>query len=96
VCASDTLATGAWAVLRDGSLVPGRDFGLVGFDDSDLAKSFGFTSLRQPLQAVAESVLEILDDARTGRALTTEGTLYQPNVIPRGSTDRRSTAPTPW
>jgi DNA-binding LacI/PurR family transcriptional regulator len=95
VCASDTLATGAWAVLRDEGMVPGPDFGLVGFDDSDLARSFGFTSMRQPLQAVAESVLDILERARSGKALTAEGTLYQPIVISRSSTTRSTAAPTP-
>lgn len=95
VCASDILATGAWTVLRDEGMVPGPDFGLVGFDDSDLASSFGFTSLRQPLQEVAESVLHILDDARKGTASAVEGTLYQPSVIARSSTTRSTPAPTP-
>jgi DNA-binding LacI/PurR family transcriptional regulator len=88
VCASDVMALGAWMVLRDRGMTPGPDFGLVGFDDGDLAHSFGLTSLRQPLEVVAENILSILEHARLGGELPTEGALYRPTVIARGSTDR--------
>jgi DNA-binding LacI/PurR family transcriptional regulator len=91
-CASDTLAMGAWMVLRERGLTPGRDFGIVGFDDSDLAQAFGLTSLRQPLHEVAEEVLAILDDGRAGRPMPVQGRIHRPTLITRGSTDR-STPP---
>ena len=92
-CASDTLAMGAWMVLRERGLAPGRDFGIVGFDDSDLAQSFDLTSLRQPLHEVAEQVLAILDDGRAGRAMPGQGRMLRPTLVPRGSTDRSAPPP---
>jgi DNA-binding LacI/PurR family transcriptional regulator len=92
-CASDTLAMGAWMVLRERGMAPGRDFGIVGFDDSDLAASFNLTSLRQPLHEVAEQVLAILDDGRAGRAMPGHGRMLQPTLVPRGSTDRSAPPP---
>jgi DNA-binding LacI/PurR family transcriptional regulator len=88
VCSSDVMALGAWMVLRERGLTPGPDFGLVGFDDSELAHSFGLTSLRQPLDVVAENILSILEHARLGGELPTEGAVYRPTVIARGSTVR--------
>jgi DNA-binding LacI/PurR family transcriptional regulator len=93
VCASDVMALGAWIVLRDKGMAPGTDFGLVGFDDSDLAASFGLTSVRQPLRQVAENILSILEHARLGGPLPARGTLYRPTVIPRRSTDRLAAQP---
>lgn len=88
VCASDVMALGAWMALRERGMRPGPDFGLVGFDDGDLARSFGLTSLRQPLDLVAENILSILEHARLGGDLPTAGAVYRPTVIARGSTDR--------
>jgi DNA-binding LacI/PurR family transcriptional regulator len=92
-CASDTLAMGAWTVLRERGLTPGRDFGIAGFDDSDLAASFGLTSLRQPLHDVAEEVLAILDAGRAGRAMPDRGRMHRPTLVPRDSTDRSGPPP---
>ena len=87
VCASDVMALGAWTVLRERGLTPGADFGLVGFDDSDLAESFGLTSLRQPLTDVAENLLSVLEHARLGGNLPTRGTVFRPTVVARNSTN---------
>ncbi|HET7477223.1 MAG TPA: LacI family DNA-binding transcriptional regulator [Dermatophilaceae bacterium] len=86
VCASDTLAVGVWSVLRDRGLRPGADVGLVGFDDTDLASAFGITSLRQPLHAVAETVLRLMDEARAGRPMPDQGVLLRPRLVARAST----------
>jgi DNA-binding LacI/PurR family transcriptional regulator len=80
-------------VLRERGLAPGRDFGIVGFDDSDLAASFNLTSLRQPLHEVAEEVLAILDDGRAGRAMPGQGRMLGPTLVSRGSTDRSAPPP---
>ena len=56
VCASDSLAIGAFGYLRD------RGIGLrvVGFDDTPVARLIGLSSLRQPVQDVAEHVMDLL------------------------------------
>ena len=88
VCASDALAAGVWSAVKERGLTPGADIGVVGFDDTDLAHAFGLTSLRQPLHAVAETVLQLMDDARLGRPLPAAGVLLQPELVVRRSSVR--------
>ena len=68
VCVSDSMALGALHALEDRKLRPGPDVGVVGFDDSLVAAAVrpGLTSIRQPLEAVAEKVVELLMDRLAG------------------------------
>jgi DNA-binding LacI/PurR family transcriptional regulator len=54
VCASDTLALGT---LLGG----GRGHPVIGFDDTPVAASQGFSSVAQPLDRVARAVLDLVD-----------------------------------
>ncbi|GAA4895283.1 LacI family DNA-binding transcriptional regulator [Tessaracoccus lubricantis] len=56
VCASDSLAIGAFGRLRDKG-VAGH---VVGFDDTPVARMIGLSSLRQPVHEVAKHVVETL------------------------------------
>ena len=60
VCASDSLALGA--LTATGGRVP-----VIGYDDTPVAASLGFSSVRQPLDDVAAGVLELLTGAHGGR-----------------------------
>ena len=83
VCASDVLAVGVWELLKDRGWRVGRDVGLVGFDDSDLAHSLRLTSIRQPLPQVAEAVLGIVG----GEPEAPRGLLLTPELVIRASSD---------
>lgn len=85
ICASDSLALGAWMVLRDRGLRPGVDIGLVGFDDTTVAESLGITSLRQPLPDIADTILDLVNKHPSR---DTAGVLLQPTVVPRSSSSR--------
>ncbi|MDN5796529.1 MAG: substrate-binding domain-containing protein [Intrasporangium sp.] len=85
VCASDGLALGAWQVLLQRGLRLGTDFGLVGFDDTDLAAAIGLTTLRQPLAAVADHVLRMLGTGTTTEADSPAGILLPPELVVRAS-----------
>jgi len=87
VCASDEIALGTWLALRERGMIAGSDFGLVGFDDSQLADAFGITSLRQPIARIAENLLSILEGARLGGDLPTQGSVHRPTIVSRASTD---------
>lgn len=54
VCASDSLALGA--LLESGGRVP-----VIGFDNTPVAASIGFSSVEQPLDEVAAGVLDLLE-----------------------------------
>ncbi|GAA4140396.1 LacI family DNA-binding transcriptional regulator [Leifsonia shinshuensis] len=60
VCASDSLALGA--LTATGGSIP-----VIGYDDTPVAASLGFSSVRQPLDEVASGVLELLTGAHGGR-----------------------------
>jgi LacI family transcriptional regulator len=92
VCASDVLAIGAWEVLAERGWRVGRDFALVGFDDSPLAASLRLTSVRQPLAAVADRVLDLLVDPDPSPPA--EGVLLDPELVVRASSAPAGNRPT--
>ena len=85
LCASDLLALGALRALRNRGLEPGRDIGVVGFDDSDVAEAVQLTSLRQPLLEAAAEAWRIVHEKGTDLALTA---LLTPTLTIRASTSR--------
>jgi len=60
VCVSDSLALGA--LMAAGGRIP-----VVGYDNTPVAASIGFSSVEQPLDEVAAGVLELLTGAHGGR-----------------------------
>lgn len=88
VCASDTLALGAYHALAERGLVIGSDVAVVGFDDAPIAAylSPGLTTLRQPLEAVGRSCVELLVGRITGTRASSARVLLEPDLIVRPST----------
>jgi len=87
VCGSDVLAVGVLhAALRAG-LRPGTDLGIVGFDDSELARMHGLTSISQPMETVATHALRLVRESLSGHdGVRSEGVLLQPELTVRAST----------
>ena len=85
LCASDLLALGAMRAVRARGLAPGRDVGVVGFDDSDVAEALQLTSLRQPLRQAALEAWRIVHQQGTDLTLTA---LLPPTLTARESTRR--------
>lgn len=91
VCASDVLALAVLHAVWRAGLRPGTDVGIVGFDDSELARMHGLTSVAQPMAAIGEHVLVLISEALAGRAAErVEGILLEPRLTPRASTARRT------
>ena len=84
VCASDALALGVWRVLVGRGLEPGVDVGLVCFDDTDIAHALDLSSLRQPLDRVADRVLQMLATGSDSRD-PAGGLLLPPELVVRSS-----------
>jgi DNA-binding LacI/PurR family transcriptional regulator len=63
---------------------------VTGFDDSPLATVVrpGLTSVLQPLEAVAERVIEALLDHLSGSRTDPARVLLDPALVVRGSSDR--------
>lgn len=87
VCVSDVVALGAMRALDDRGLRPGADVAVTGFDDSPLATVVrpALTSVRQPLEAVAEKVIEVLLEHLHGDRGTPAQVLLEPALIVRDS-----------
>jgi DNA-binding LacI/PurR family transcriptional regulator len=68
VCASDLLALGALTEIRARGLQPGRDVGVVGFDNAAFARLPGIelSSLDQPIEQAGNAVVRLLLDTLTG------------------------------
>jgi DNA-binding LacI/PurR family transcriptional regulator len=86
LCASDTFALGAHRAARARDLEPGRDVGIVGFDDSDIAVALELTSLRQPLAEVASHAWRLFESEQSGQD---SSVLLTPTIVSRASTSRR-------
>ncbi|SDZ75385.1 transcriptional regulator, LacI family [Lachnospiraceae bacterium NK3A20] len=71
---------------RIGKSIPG-DIKLIGFDDVELARLTNptLTTIHQPLQEMAAKVLDLIEDARAGRAVP-ERTIMPVSLVEREST----------
>ena len=90
-CASDLLALGVVRAARNAGLVLGRDVGVVGFDDTDVADALGVTSVRQPLAEAARTAWQLLTDPLPPDQR--QPVLLTPTLTVRASTDRTTPPP---
>ncbi|GAA1635911.1 LacI family DNA-binding transcriptional regulator [Microbacterium flavum] len=91
VCASDILALGAIrAVRRSGRRVP-EDVSVVGYDDSALMSCTEppLTTVRQPIDAMGRTVIELLLAQIQGGAPGGGELLFEPELVLRSSTAPR-------
>lgn len=82
VCVSDVAAVAVSTALTVRGLRPGADVGVVGFDDGELARGFGLTTISQPLALIAELLVRMLHDREPPR----HGVLITPRLVERSST----------
>jgi DNA-binding LacI/PurR family transcriptional regulator len=90
VCVSDAMALGALRAAEDAGLRVGEDLSVVGFDDSPVASAVRprLTSVRQPVEAVAQKLVEILLDELSGTRKKPTHELLAPWLVARESTGR--------
>lgn len=84
----DDLAFGVMRAASDIGMTIGDDLAVTGFDDSPAA-SFatpGLTSVRQPMDLVAESMIELLVEQFRDPNAPRSGTLLVPDLVTRSST----------
>lgn len=84
--ASDLMARGAYAALRERGIEPGRDVAVMGFDDSAVATALipALTTVRQPSRAQGRHMASVLLDVLAGRP-TVHATILPTEIIERGS-----------
>jgi LacI family transcriptional regulator len=82
--ANDIVAIGLRMAAAEKSLIPGRDYGLVGFDDSPEARRLRITSVRQPLESMGEEAARALMHSLIGDSSILQIRLRS-HLIPRES-----------
>ncbi len=91
LCASDVLALGAVrAVRRLGLNVP-VEVSIIGYDDSALMTCMDppLTTVRQPIEAMGQSVVDLLVQQIGGGGVADDELLFEPELVVRGSTAPR-------
>ncbi|MBN1967103.1 MAG: LacI family DNA-binding transcriptional regulator [Anaerolineae bacterium] len=86
ICANDVMAFGAKTYFDAVDLVPGRDIALTGYDDDPTSEFLGITSLRQPIDALAATVIDILLGEIGGKPCPERQVVLLPELIVRRST----------
>lgn len=102
VCASDSLALGVLGALRARDRRAGEDVGVVGFDDTVVARGLGLSSVAQPIEDVAAACMRVLD-ARLGpgprrapaNVVDHPTALLAPKLVVRASSHRPTDPPNP-
>ncbi|MEU8638482.1 LacI family DNA-binding transcriptional regulator [Amycolatopsis sp. NPDC048633] len=86
VCASDSLALGVTAELRDRGIRPGADAAVIGFDDTPTASVLGLSSVAQPIADVAAECVRQLRAILRGEAPAGPATtLFTPHLVLRST-----------
>lgn len=78
VCASDTLSLGAFTEARRRNR---RGIGLVGFDDTPVARTLGLPSVRQNVDEVARAVLDMVLGQLADPDARCSGVLVPPELV---------------
>ena len=85
VAANDSLALLILEAAAEMGLSPGRDFGLVGFDDDPALRLRGLTTLHPPLEALGEQAARMLLNRLRGDDTEAQVRLRS-HLVPRTST----------
>lgn len=87
VCVSDLVAIGALDGAAQAGLQVGKDLAITGFDDVSLVQYTQppLTSVRQPIAAVGEQVVELLLRQIQGEQIEEKGILLKPELVIRAS-----------
>lgn len=95
VASNDEMAAGVLSVAHDRDLTLPGELSVVGFDDIDLAEMVWppLTTIRQPIQELADAAAEILVNILTRRRQPGEVLATTHRVLPHHLVIRRSAAP---
>ena len=87
VALNDTMAIGAMHAAQNRGELPGRQFSVVGFDDSPMAEYLWppLTSISQPIRLAGRKCVEMLVSLLTGQAMAERRVLLQPELVVRQS-----------
>lgn len=86
ICANDVMAFGAKTYFDEVGLRIGEDIALTGYDDDPTSEFLGITSVRQPIDDVAERLFNILYHEISGNSSDERQVVLMPKLSIRKST----------
>jgi LacI family transcriptional regulator len=95
VCGADLIAVGLLSVLQDAKVKVPADVKIVSYDDSmmGLITSPRLTSVRQPVELMAEEAIRLLGDRPDGEPRPSRKSIFSPTLVIRESTATASSRP---
>ena len=88
-CANDVMALGVMRYMEQAGLRVNDDVAVTGYDDTPVAELLRLTSVRQPTDIVARTVIEMLIGEIQGRTLPHRNVLLEPTLIVRASSQNQ-------
>jgi DNA-binding LacI/PurR family transcriptional regulator len=95
VAMNDLMAFGAMTAIQQSGLRPGKDIGVIGFDDSPTARYMDppLTSIRQPISTIGKNLMErLIGYLDTGTYPDPRCELVAPELVIRESTIGKKTS----
>jgi len=91
ICGADVIAVGLLAVLREAHVEVPRDVNMVSYDDSPMASitSPMLTSIRQPVEPMAEEAIRLLDDGGKAGQRRPRKRIFAPTLVVRESSEAK-------
>lgn len=86
VCSNDLMAFGARSYLSETGLRIPDNVALTGYDDDPTAEFLGITSVRQPIDELAQTLFDILLGEINQEPVTERQVVFAPELIARQST----------
>lgn len=88
VCSNDLMAFGAKSYLDEAGLRIPEDVALTGYDDDLTAAFLGITSVRQPIDDIAQTLFDILLGEINEEPVSQRQVIFDPELVIRQSTAR--------
>lgn len=86
-CADDVLSIGALSAVRDHGLTPGKEIGIIGLNDMDMARWEGIdlTTIHQPIEQIITASLDLVESMLQEPDRYPEARIFPCRVIERGT-----------
>ncbi|MBO9434334.1 LacI family DNA-binding transcriptional regulator [Ruegeria sp. R13_0] len=86
-CGDDILSIGALSALKDHKLTPGRDIGIIGLNDMEMARweSIDLTTIHQPIKQIINASVDLIEEMLKEPQRYPEARIFPCRVIERGT-----------
>ena len=86
-CGDDVLSVGALSAIQENGLKVPQDIGIIGLNDMDMARwqNINLTTIRQPIQEIINSSIELVMATLDEPSRRPEARLYACEIVERGT-----------